>query len=126
VDDPDAPDGLDTPGWMHLVADSDITARVLAKAQRYGERLREARASADPRSAVFVDGMREMADQARDRWQPGATWGWWTTAPRDAALAAYIAALEFSDVDEQAAAAARQLQTWFTTRTQWRAVTLGR
>lgn len=98
-------------------ADSGITARALAKAQRNGERLREARASADPRSVVLINGMREIADRARERWQPGVTWEWWTTAPREAALAAYTAALEFSEVDEQAAVAADQLRTWFTTRT---------
>jgi hypothetical protein len=55
---------------------------------------------------TFINGMRERADQARERWQPGVTWEWWTTASRSAALAAYIAALESSDIDEQAVAAA--------------------
>ena len=115
VDHPDASDGLDTPGWMHLVSDSEITARVLAKARRNGNQLREARASADPRSVLFINGMRNRADQAKERWLPGLDWKWWTTASRSAALAAYIAALESSDIDEQAVAAADQFRAWFTT-----------
>ena len=117
VTDPDAIDGLDTPGWMHVVADSEMTARILAKARMDGDQLREARASADPRSATFVDGMRDRANQARERWQPGTTWEWWSTASRGDALKAYIAALECSEMDEQAAVAADQFRTWFMTRT---------
>ena len=116
VDDPDASDGFDTPGWMRLVADSEITARAFTKARKNGGQLREARASADPRSVTFTNGMRDRADQAKERWQPGVTWEWWTTASRSSALAAYIAALESSGIDEQAAVAADQFRAWFTTR----------
>ena len=107
VDGPEASDGLDTPGWMQLVADSDVTARVLAKARRDGEQLREARASADRRSVTVINGMRDRADQASERWQPGVTWEWWTTASRSSALAAYIAALESSEIDGQASTPTR-------------------
>ena len=110
---------------MHIVAGSDITARVLAKAHRNGESLREARSSADPSSEVFIDGMWDNAERARERWEPGVTWEWWTTASRDAALAAYIAALECSEIDGHAAAAARQFQTWFATPPEGPAVDPG-
>jgi hypothetical protein len=55
----DAVDGLDIPEWMHLVADSEMTDRILAKAKRNGKQLRESCANADPRSATFINGMQE-------------------------------------------------------------------
>jgi hypothetical protein len=100
---------------MHTVAVSGLTARVLAKAHRGGESLRDAQASADPRSAVFINGMRDRAASAKERWQPGVTWEWWMTASRKDALAAYIASLECSEIDEEAAGAAHQFRTWFAT-----------
>lgn len=106
-------DGLDTPGWMHLLVNSPMTARVLAKAHRDGESLRDARASTDPRSAVFIDGMRDRAEKLRERWQPGLTEEWWTTASRGEAMDAYVAALDGYEIDEHAARAADQFRAWF-------------
>ena len=82
VTDPDAIDGLDTAGWMDVVANSEMTARILAKARRDGDQLRETRASSDPRSVTFVNGMRDRADRARERWHPGTTREWWSAASR--------------------------------------------
>jgi hypothetical protein len=111
-------DDLDTPTWMRQVIESGLTDRVLAKARRRGESLRDAKASTDPRADVFINGTRDTAEQARKHWLAGISRQWWTTASRQAALNAYIAALEFSEVDEQAAAVADKVRRWFASPIQ--------
>lgn len=111
----DPVDEMDVPSWMRLVADSDMTERMLAKARLRRRQLDEARDSADPDAHNFIDGMNEMIALARIKWQPGTDLQWWTTATRNAAVTAYVSAHEFSEIDPDAGAAADQMRAWFKT-----------
>lgn len=114
--DPVDVDNMEVPTWMRLVADSDLTERMLEKARVRRDRLEDARQSAHPRAHVYIDGMREVTAAARLKWAPGTDLNWWTTATRNAALQAYVSAHEFSEVDPEAKAAAQQMRVWFETR----------
>lgn len=106
-------DSMDVPTWMRLVADSDLTELLLEKARVRRDRLADARQSAHPRAHVYIDAKREQTAAARLKWTPGTDLNWWTTATRDAAMQAYVSALEFSEVDPEAGAAAQQMRVWF-------------
>lgn len=106
---------MDVPSWMRLVADSDMSERMLAKARLRRRRLDEARHSADPNVHNYIDGMNEVIAEARIKWQPGTDLLWWTTASRSAAVTAYVSAHEFSEIDPDAGAAASQMRAWFKT-----------